>query len=234
MMILKNRFLLSFILICLNIILIQSYCIPNGVSNCLFQHSSIEFGAPFLITTTIGYSQHETKTDIQTTSKILTSIHPTDSSSFSKTTEVVSKYSTISTTFTLPPTTTSTETTISTTITTSTLRVLTTSTWLTTLPTIATTTLTTTTTMPTKAPSNYVRRGQYRIQLPNGTYIVEHFIWANSNYQDTSNQLHQPFNISLTNLKTLRVYSGTYVNAIELFYLNEDVNVYGNTNNNDI
>jgi len=212
-MILKKLWLFL-IITSLNIIGIQNYCIPNRDPNCLFQESLIEFGAPYLITTTIYFDHHKTTSNIDTS----------DASLFSTSSELVS----IITTSTLTTTTTTpTTTTIPTT--TTTIIIITTTTMTTTVL------LTTTTPIASKSvPSNYVRRGQYRVLLPNGTYIVNHFILADSNFQDAFNQSSVAFNFTLSSLKSINIYSGTYVSAIELFYLNGDVEVYGNVKNTDI
>jgi hypothetical protein len=214
-MILKKLWLFL-IITSLNIISIQNYCIPVRNSNCLFQESLIEFGAPYLITTTLYFDHHETTSNIDTS----------DASLFSTSTELASIITTLTltTTSTIPTTTTIIITTTSMTTTTITTTTMT-----------STVLLTTTTPIKNKSvPSNYVRRGQYRVLLSNGTYLVYHVILTDSNFQDSLNQSPVAFNFTLSSLKSMNIYSGTYVSAIELFYLNGDVEVYGNVENPDI
>ena len=109
------------------------------------------------------------------------------------------------------------------------------------------TTLITTTTTTTESPpiDNMVRKAVRRRLLPNGTYVIERLVLRNvpqkSDFQksseisstEKSETIPNNFNVSLKSLKSMNIYSGTYLNAIQFFYLNGDSQVFGNANNQD-
>ena len=95
--------------------------------------------------------------------------------------------------------------------------------------------LQTTTTEPAPILS-YVQKVIFRTLLPNGTYIIHRYLLQQSNEKSSLNawlnQLER-FNVPLKSLKSMNIYSGTYLNAIQFFYLNGDSQVFGNANNQD-